>query len=171
MRKREDSSNECSHRVEIDDRKMITEIIKALECIPLYWKRIVKPETQFKECQTPAQYKKSYGLMKKYKSILSSYTRPCVEMTTQTVYYEKDLESDGDTEIKFTYREKYYQEISNYRDFGFESFWSAVGGFIGIFTGYSMLQIPEILGVMQKHFLAVKRKYNFPPFRHNQRNQ
>ncbi len=42
--------------------------------------------------------------------------------------------------------EKYYQEIEYVQDFGFESFWSGVGGFVGIFLGYSLMQFPEFLG-------------------------
>ena len=30
-------------------------------------------------------------------------------------------------------------------DFNFESFWSGIGGFVGIFLGYSMMQFPEAL--------------------------
>ena len=42
--------------------------------------------------------------------------------------------------------DKSYQEIVNIQEFSFESFWSAVGGFLGMFLGYSLLQLPELLG-------------------------
>ena len=38
-----------------------------------------------------------------------------------------------------------FQEIVNARDFGAESCWSGMGGFVGIFLGYSILQLPDIL--------------------------
>ena len=38
-----------------------------------------------------------------------------------------------------------YQEFINAREFGFESFWAGVGGFVGMFLGYSFLQIPDTL--------------------------
>ena len=47
--------------------------------------------------------------------------------------------------IKISYMEQTYQETKNVKDFTFESFFSSLGGFIGIFLGYSMLQIPELL--------------------------
>ena len=47
--------------------------------------------------------------------------------------------------LDFVYMEDFYQEIINVRDFGFESFWSGIGGFVGIFLGYSLLQIPDLL--------------------------
>ena len=43
--------------------------------------------------------------------------------------------------------EKYYEEIKQVEDFGFQDFVSNVGGFFGIFVGYSMMQIPELLGM------------------------
>ena len=39
------------------------------------------------------------------------------------------------------------EEIENSKSYDFESFVSGVGGFIGIFLGYSILQIPELLGL------------------------
>ena len=52
--------------------------------------------------------------------------------------------------------DKTYQEIVNERDFGFESFWSSVGGFVGIFLGYSLLEFPDLLDKLVKRlFLAM----------------
>lgn len=34
-----------------------------------------------------------------------------------------------------------YQEIKNEKDFNFEMLWSNIGGFIGIFAGYGLLQV------------------------------
>ena len=48
--------------------------------------------------------------------------------------------------IELVYQERHYQEILYAKDFGFESFWSGLGGFVGIFLGYSLLQIPDLLG-------------------------
>ena len=48
--------------------------------------------------------------------------------------------------IKFIYRDRQYEEIKFARDFGFESFWSGIGGFAGIFIGFSLMQIPAVLG-------------------------
>ena len=55
--------------------------------------------------------------------------------------------------IKLEYRERHYQEIKYAEDFGFESFWSGLGGYVGIFLGYSLLQIPELLGKYKVMYL------------------
>ena len=49
--------------------------------------------------------------------------------------------------IKISYLEKYYEEIRQVEDFGALDFVSNVGGFIGLFLGYSIMQIPELLGM------------------------
>ena len=59
--------------------------------------------------------------------------------------YEKKLDFGFHLVLDFVYMEDFYQEIINVRDFGFESFWSGIGGFVGIFLGYSLLQIPDLL--------------------------
>ena len=48
-----------------------------------------------------------------------------------------------------------FQEIDNVRDFTLESCWSAIGGFVGIFVGYSLLQLPE---VATKYFQWLNQK-------------
>ena len=48
--------------------------------------------------------------------------------------------------------QKYYQEIEFVKDFGFESFWSGIGGFVGIFLGFSMMQFPEALEFLYDFF-------------------
>ena len=50
-----------------------------------------------------------------------------------------------DIAIKFVYSTQLYEEIQYTRAIGFESWLSNVGGFVGIFLGYSMMQFPEFL--------------------------
>ena len=52
-----------------------------------------------------------------------------------------------------------YQEIENVQDFNFESFFSSLGGFVGIFLGYSLLQVPDLLSnisTLKKLFESLK---------------
>ena len=48
--------------------------------------------------------------------------------------------------MEIHYADRYYEEITQVEDFGVQDFISNLGGFIGIFLGYSMMQIPELLG-------------------------
>ena len=47
-------------------------------------------------------------------------------------------------DLEFIQGNEMYQEIDNVRYFTLESCWSAIGGFVGIFVGYSLLQLPEL---------------------------
>ena len=65
-----------------------------------------------------------------------------------------------DIAIKFIYKEKIYEEIQYTRAIVFESWLSNVGGFVGIFLGYSMMQFPEFLFILTTIFNG-KRKNCF----------
>ena len=79
--------------------------------------------------------------------IFDKNEKPCEEMTIQT----RDM-ADGkvkpskDIIISFLYTDRFYETVEYERSFGFESFWSGVGGFVGIFLGYSMMQVNWLLG-------------------------
>ena len=47
--------------------------------------------------------------------------------------------------VKIDYAALGFKELKNYRAFGVLSLWSQIGGFVGIFLGYSLLQIPELM--------------------------
>ena len=59
---------------------------------------------------------------------------------------EEDSKSSDQAHIKFSYQEQQYQELKYSADFDFETFVSNIGGFVGIFLGYSMMQFPQVLG-------------------------
>ena len=61
---------------------------------------------------------------------------------------EEKLNVGDDPRVMFLYGDSVYEEIQNTKSFDLESFVSGVGGFIGIFLGYSILQLPELLGLL-----------------------
>ena len=73
---------------------------------------------------------------------LEQHDPPCEEITVST---SVDLQYGNDLNMNFQYRTDQYLEIDNKRDFGVRNLWSSIGGFVGIFLGYSLLQLPEIL--------------------------
>ena len=80
----------------------------------------------------------------KREDIIDLYTPPCDEMSFVTIYQTQAWTSKV-IAIQVVYPRQTFQEIVNKRAFGFESFWSSVGGFVGIFLGYSLMQLPEII--------------------------
>ena len=47
--------------------------------------------------------------------------------------------------IRFKYTDRNDQEIVIVREFGLESLWSSIGGFVGIFVGTSLYQQPSAM--------------------------
>ena len=78
---------------------------------------------------------------------LKQKEKPCDEMLILTVdsVNNNPIPKPTDIAIKFVYSEKVYEEIQYTKAIGFESWLSNVGGFVGIFLGYSMMQFPEFL--------------------------
>ena len=52
--------------------------------------------------------------------------------------------------LKVSYTAETFQDIENVQDFGFEAFYSGTGGYVGIFLGYSLLQLPDLIDVNWK---------------------
>ena len=50
--------------------------------------------------------------------------------------------------VEFVYMDEHYQEIVNQRDFTLSGFWSSTGGFVGMFLGYSLIQVPDFISML-----------------------
>ena len=153
LRKRSKSQNRCNDTVENDDNEFRLKVIKQVGCVPNYWTSLVTTTSLFGACSTPNQYEKVYGLITNFRSVMSSYDPPCVEMKSPVSVsqqqakvgtLERRLEG-GRLTLIISYTMEDFQEITNVKDFDVETLWSSVGGFIGIFLGYSLLQAPEML--------------------------
>ena len=147
--KRPNSKIPCNPNLQKDDLKLMIETIKVIRCVPIYWKRLVPKDLDFKECKSQSELKDAHRKILNYKEIQATYEPPCVEMAVSSyLFYAKEIEKDNVTEFQIVYKTKSYQEIENIEEFGLESFFSATGGFIGIFMGYSLLQLPERMSTL-----------------------
>ena len=152
LRKRTVQSNPCNENIGDHDLHSIESIINDTGCVPPYWRNIIGTSSSLMECSSPEQFKEVYDLTKDYKKALKDREDPCVDMFNSVVSKvqtdHKDFEN-CETCIYFeiAYLEKYYEEIKEIKDFEFQDFISNIGGFIGIFLGYSMMQIPQLLGM------------------------
>ena len=147
LRRRQDSNEPCDPENNDDDSKVKLEIIKLSGCVPTFWKKNLIDERiieKFDDCESPRQLHEIADHIKNYKNVLLSYKLPCVEMTVLSLL-DKEVENKLDKPcMKILYTEEFYQEIENVRSFNFESFLAGVGGFVGMFLGYSVLQLPEM---------------------------
>ena len=156
LKRRSNANIPCDKNLEDDDAQFQMEIMKTINCIPIYWKHVAVERLSLKLCHLASELQKANQMILAYKDVLLSYDSPCLEMSISTDVEMKKMHEKNDATVKFIYVDSQYQEISNDINFGLESFVSGVGGFIGIFVGYSMLQIPELF----EWFVSVFRKYS-----------
>ena len=76
------------------------------------------------------------------KRMMFNKSVPCLEQYATVAWnFVETKKAISDTNIKVLYPDIYYQEISYSSDFGLESVISNVGGFVGIFLGYSVFLV------------------------------
>ena len=157
LRKRSGSNVPCDDHLENDDEKFKQEIINRIKCTPPYWMQHASINSSDRICNSGAELEKAYKLIRKYKNILKSYYSPCTKMEILSKYDQVRSQINEDPQISFLYEEADYEELKNAKSFDFTSFVSGVGGFIGIFLGYSLLQIPDLLALLPSLILNLRR--------------
>ena len=156
LKQRPDSNVPCNEELQDDDYQFQLEITKLLDCIPTYWKHMKNKHTQWDYCVNSIQYQNASRYIQEYQDILSSYAPPCVDMSILALHDGVESKDGNDPRMEIIYPERFYQEIRNTRSFGFEGFLSGVGGFVGIFLGYSLLQLPSLLYNLFEFFRKFK---------------
>ena len=162
LRKRVDANEICDPDV-IDDLAVLETTMKQVNCTPPFWNSILpKNNYSFPPCDSLTKLKEVSDVLKapdKLMGIFNQYTGPCIKLSSVVTFQEKAKNKEKDPNsfvLVFNYLEEMYQEIRNERDFDMEMFWSSVGGFIGMFLGYSLWQCPEMLFTCK--FLRKKKK-------------
>ena len=145
---RPDSNIGCYAGKKRDDNIFEEELIKHINCTPIYWKNLLN-ETQNKRlCKSPKQLRDADFHLSFGREYLSSYDPPCVDMKTSVTYSRELTQRKNEFLLKIVYKDNVFQEITNEKAFTFETFFSSMGGFVGIFLGYSVLQIPDLINNM-----------------------
>ena len=144
LKKRPNAIIPCDPKIMDDDDYIREKVIRHVGCVPIYWTLIKPMDKAMPVCNTSSQMKELYNLTNNIETTLNMYTSPCQDMTIVTGMQIGQGLTTNHIDLKINYLSKFFQKITNQRDFNFESFFSGVGGFMGIFLGYSMLQIPDI---------------------------
>ena len=141
-------------------QKMAEELVEEIECVPIYLKVLLSNESGFDVCQSPTKLKKAFQLLQDLKTNIKKYEKPCDEILVLSIdsINNNPIPIPDDIAIKFIYTEKMYEEIQHIKALGFENWLSNVGGFVGIFLGYSMMQFPEFLLLFADVFYRKWRK-------------
>ena len=163
LRRRADAKYPCNQSLDDEDSKIRQTMMEVIGCVPIYWLTFTNPSLGLPKCNSSKQYQEffkfldinsNYGFVDnrfgKISNLMGDELPPCNEMTvffkshTGNYWYESNLI------LKFDYRLNKYQEIQNKRDWDIENVWSASGGFIGMFLGMSLFQVPDLLDALYK---------------------
>jgi len=135
---------QCNADLNDDDLQLRIQVLEEVGCIPIYWKNTMYTQLNLEICDTREDMETIWNMLDNFTAIHSTYDPPCNEMELTVTYNARP--TDGKLLfLKFKYLDKNYQEIVNERDFGLESLWSTVGGFVGIFVGVSLSQVPDLV--------------------------
>ena len=139
-----------------DDTRLWKEILQRAGCIPPYWKQINEGGNNLQLCGAKDDFEEIVYMAEKSnqdkKDILASVGTPCNEMRTRvdlkpvTPFLNDYKMKANETFVRILYMTDDYQELRNVRDFDKEMLWSNIGGFIGIFAGYGLLQV--LIGIL-----------------------
>ena len=147
LRKRSDSPNPCTKRIVNYDEYYREQLTKELGCNPPYWMNTFSNIDNVEGCQNETVLQEAYSRIADPGTLLEQLRFPCYEMILLSIDSINNAPSPKPTDMSmvFFYTEKTYEEIKYSRMMNIDGWISNVGGFIGIFLGYSMLQIPETL--------------------------
>ena len=102
-------------------------------------------KSNMKICTSQNQYQKIYSYLVDIENIAKSYLPGCKRTTILAVSESTGIQPESFMMIRIFYQPETFTEIYNTEAVGFESFWGGVGGFVGIFLGFSLMQIPDLI--------------------------
>ena len=118
-------------------------------CVPSYWKHFVSAAiAHLPYCSKKIQFEQLANMLPSmYENTnlqngTKLYIQPCAETKISTTINKRDVRTvDHKLWLSFYYDADEYKEILNNRAFTTNDLWSQIGGIVGIFLGYSCLQV------------------------------
>ena len=150
IRRRMTNKTPCNKEWKTDDEKILTRIMNKVGCEPPHWKL----HSHFPTCDTMEKMKSSSipPAFNLDTNLLKNLDSPCHQIYVIThdsvrkeTTYWKQRRKNVTRMIKFDFRMRYYEEISHIRLYDAESLVGNVGGYIGLFLGFALWQVPSYL--------------------------
>ena len=141
-------SQTCMEDVENDDDAIMTSMIQNLGCKPNYWNINStasdcsnKSQMAYLNHQTPHHY--------------ATYPNPPCQRVRKALYeYVKANRNatDGVFVLKMRYEDETFMAIEQSRAYTIQSLVGNAGGYLGLFLGYAILQIPQFIALFYNWF-------------------
>ena len=156
LKKRKNAKVPCNPDLENEDQKLLEAVMKHCGCRPLYWMSFMNIDLPI--CESVTRQDMITNLTSNMENVTSLYDPPCHEMMI-VASAERMLEMNPKDErrltIQINYLNEMFLEIENGERFSAQGFLCRIGGFLGMFLGFSLLQIPDLVakalgGVLKK---------------------
>ena len=154
LMKRPNAQPPCNPALTDEDRTIKNEIIRSVGCVPAYWKNfaVLDPSMKnFPTCNTKEQLQNVSGFLPTSvlinhitKDTQHLYINPCRESKIFGKNVKGSVSSDNSAfvwNLELSYTTDVFRLITNEQAFTGYDLWSQIGGFVGIFLGYSLLQV------------------------------
>lgn len=127
-------------------------VMEEVGCKPSYWNSLVNEAEPSHICNTSLKLQKVYDNIRTPTKLLSTSPAPCTAMLIPHSVQKDQLDDKGKFDISIIYSTTEYQEIENHREYDFNSMFAGIGGFVGIFCGYSLFQVTDLrqIGLLRK---------------------
>ena len=147
VNKRPDSKQKCKVLIGSHDVYLQDQVSKKADCVPPYWNESLGTKQGIGKCHTPSQLKQVHNSIENLGNMSISQVPPCLKWFTSFTYNWQTASDDDVSYIHIVYQDQYYAELLYSRAFGIVDLFSGVGGFAGLFIGFSLVQSPEIVGM------------------------
>ena len=153
LHKRQGAEDPCNEKIHDNDKAYKEAVMKYVGCIPPFWKKFtVGNLTKLPPCTQQHQFKDIRNMLpnvydnNNIKNGTKLYVQPCYDMSvsvTTTTRHEYPTSRDQKPSLfyVFYYEADNFKEIVNHQAFTIYDLWSQIGGFVGIFLGYALLQV------------------------------
>ena len=158
-RKRAVKSRTCLEDIDDYDQYIQEAVSTKIGCVPPFWMNRVNLTLHLEECTSLERFKDLNAAIVDFEDVFDEFQTPCTDMFNSVVWNSLPLRKKF-RYIEINYVDRYFEEIKQIEDFGVQDFISNLGGFIGIFLGYSMMQIPELLGKFTNTLRCFIEMYN-----------
>ena len=141
IRKRPDAKETCNPKADDQDAYFRNFIIEKVGCTPPHWKFEDGADSKYPACHSSRQLnqitKKSRDL--RVRVLNDGKGSPCTEMSVSSSIEMKTNQSR--LSLLFHYRSNHYFETVNQKSYQLEDLLSSVGGYIGMFLGFGLLDV------------------------------
>ena len=163
LKKRSTSRYPCKDLVD-EDKKLMQDAIMEVGCIPTFWGRLISYSSfvntntaVLQKCTEKEQFLKIYSsTYNMLQGMRKKYDPPCINVEILNRIEKRPiplkLHKEPSLTLKFQYLKEEYKYIENRKSFDDESLLSMTGGYVGIFLGVSLMQMPSLLESLLRLF-------------------